>query len=61
MTRCPECFSGQTEVLLTMRDDRQDTQTMTMTKYLCKKCGCLFELREQWEIQVTEHGKEPLT
>jgi hypothetical protein len=57
MTNCPECSSANTENLLAMRDDRQDNQTLTITKYKCKNCGCQFETREHWEIQVTRSGK----
>ncbi|MGA3060141.1 MAG: hypothetical protein ABSD92_07185 [Candidatus Bathyarchaeia archaeon] len=56
---CPECFSTQTEILLTMRDDRQDDEHMvTITKYRCLSCGCEFEVIEriEWETEVTKHG-----
>jgi transcription elongation factor Elf1 len=58
MTACPECSSANIESLLTMRDDRLDDRALTITKYLCKNCGCRFELREHWAVEVIEHGKE---
>jgi hypothetical protein len=60
MISFPDCGFAQTELLLTMRDDRQDDRLVTMTKYICQSYGCEFETRERWEVEteVTEHGRE---
>ena len=61
MTSCPECFSSQTESLLTMRDDAQDDEHLvTITKYRCLSCSCEFEVieRVEWETEVTKHGSQ---
>jgi hypothetical protein len=60
MTCCPECFSTQIEILLAMRDDRQDDEHLvTITKYMCGRCGCEFQCVERWEIEILRHGQEP--
>jgi transcriptional regulator NrdR family protein len=57
----PRLRPARTEVLLTMRDDRQDDEhAVTVTKFRCLSCGCQFQTVERWETraEVLRHGRE---
>ena len=49
MTKCPECSSVRVELLLVVRDDRDDDRGLIISTFRCQSCGHEFELREHWE------------
>jgi transposase-like protein len=58
MTSCPECSSAQLEELETIHGERQDDEhQVTVSKFKCRDCGCMFESVE-WETEVTKHGSQ---
>ena len=61
MTSCPECCSSKLQELDTEYGDRQDDEhQVTISKFKCRDCGCMFEVTErtEWETEVTKHGSQ---
>lgn len=61
MTSCPECSSAQQEELETIHGERQDDEhQVTVSKFKCRDCGCMFEITErvEWETEVLKHGSQ---